>query len=105
VDLREVHAGAGSCQDLWTCGESSPHWSRFSGRTCELTGDPHWSSLFLKDSTLWKEHTLEQFMKNCSLWDRLTLEKFMENCLPCEGPHTGTGEGCEDEGAAETCDD
>jgi len=44
-------------------------------------------------------------MKNCSLWDRLTLEKFMENCLPCEGPHTGTGEGCEDEGAAETCDD
>jgi len=29
--------------------ERSPHWSRFAGRTCDPTGDPRWSSLFLKD--------------------------------------------------------
>jgi len=28
--------------------------SRCAGRTCDPTGDPHWSSLFLKDSTLWE---------------------------------------------------
>jgi len=35
----------------------------------------------------------------------LTLENFVENCLPWEGPHTGEGEECEEEGAVETmCD-
>jgi len=30
----------------------------------------------------------------------------MENCLPWEGPHTGVGAVCEEEGAAETtCDE
>ena len=28
------------------------------GRTCDPTGDPHWSSLFLKDCTLWEASTL-----------------------------------------------
>ena len=36
-------------------------------------------------------------MKNCSLWEGPTLE----DCLPWEGPHTGAGEECEKEGAAE----
>jgi len=39
-------------------------------------GDQRWSSLFLKDCTLWEGPTLEQFMENCSLW---------------EGPHAGAG--------------
>ncbi|GAB0208729.1 zinc finger and BTB domain-containing protein 5 [Grus japonensis] len=78
----KAHAGAGSWQDLWTCGERSPHWSRFGGRTCDLVGDPRWSSLFLKVCTLWKRPTLEQFVKNCSPWEGLTLEKFVEDCLP-----------------------
>ncbi|CAN0084984.1 unnamed protein product, partial [Bubo scandiacus] len=30
-----------------TCGEGSPHCSRFAGRTCDPVGDPCWSSLFL----------------------------------------------------------
>jgi len=59
-------------------------------------GDPHWSSLFLKDYTLWEGLTLRQFVKSCSLWEGLTLEKFMEDCLPCKGPHTGAGEECEE---------
>jgi len=49
------------------------HWSRFAGRTCDPMGDPRWSSLFLKD---------------CTLWAGLTLEKFMEDC-----PHTGWSRG------------
>ncbi|GAB0209503.1 AN1-type zinc finger protein 5-like [Grus japonensis] len=58
----------------------SPCWSRFAGRTCDPMGEtPCWSSLFLKDCTLWKGHTLQQ---NCSLWEGLRLEKFMEDCLP-----------------------
>ena len=57
-------------------------------------GDPHWSSLFLKDCTLWKGPMLEQLMKNCSLWEE--SENFMEDCLLWEGPHAGAGEECEE---------
>jgi len=32
----------------------SPRWSRFAGRACDPVGDPHWSSLFLKDCTSWE---------------------------------------------------
>ena len=92
----EAHTAAGSWQDLWTRGETSPRWSRFAGRTCDPVGDPRWSSLFLKDCTPWKGPMLEQFMKKCSLWEGLTLEKFMEDCLPWEGPHAGAGEECEE---------
>ncbi|GAB0185470.1 zinc finger and BTB domain-containing protein 5 [Grus japonensis] len=89
-----------------TCGERSPHWSRFAGRTCDLM-DPRWSSLFLKVCTPWKGPTLEQFMKNCSPWEGLTLEKLVEDCLPWEGPYAGAGKSVrspppEEEGAAET---
>ena len=76
-----ARAGAGSCQDLWPHGESSPHWSRFAGRPCDPVGDPCWSSLLLKDCTLWEGPTLGQFVKSCSLWDR---------------PHAGAGAECED---------
>jgi len=59
-------------------------------------GDPRWSSLFLKDRSLWKgpmqRHvvksctpwkgpTLGQFVKSYSPWEGLTLEKSEENCL------------------------
>ena len=81
VTLWEAHAGAWSWQDLWIPGERSPRWSRFSGRTCDPMGDPHWSSLCLKNCSPWEGPTLEKFMKNCHLW---------------EGPHTGAGEECEE---------
>ena len=92
----EACAGAGSWQDLRPRGERSPRWSRFAGRTCNPTGDPCWSSLFLKDCTPWMGPMLEQFVKNCSPWEGLTLEKFVEDCLPWEGPHAGAGEECEE---------
>jgi len=57
-------AGAGSWQDLWTCGARTPQWSRFVGGTCDPVGDPHWSSLFLKDCTPWEGLTLEQLVEN-----------------------------------------
>jgi len=76
-----ARTGAGSCQDLRTRGERSPHQSRFAGRACDPTGDPRWSSLFLKDCTSSEGPTLGQFVKNCSLWEGLMLEKFVENCL------------------------
>ncbi|GAB0186374.1 EH domain-containing protein 4 [Grus japonensis] len=81
----EASAGAGSWQDLWPCGQRSPRWSRFAGRTCDPVGDPCWSSLLLKVCTPWKGPMLEQLMKNCSPWEGLKLEKFMEDCLPWEG--------------------
>jgi len=74
-------AGAGSCQDLWTWGERSPCQSRFAGRACDPVGDPHWSSLFLKDCNPQKGPTLGQFVKSCSPWEGLMLEKFVENCV------------------------
>jgi len=70
-----VGAGAGSCQDLQTRRERSPRRSRFAGRACDPMGDPHWSSLFLKDCTSWKGPTLGQFVKSCSPWEGLTLEQ------------------------------
>jgi len=76
-----AHAGVGSCQDLWTHRDRSPHYNRFAGRTCGATGDPCWSSLFLKDCTPCEGPTLGQFVKSCTLWEGPTLEKFVENCL------------------------
>jgi len=70
-----ARAGAGSWQELWPRGERSPCWSRFAGRACDPVGDPSWSSLFLKDCTLWEGPMLGHFMKNCSLWEGLTLEQ------------------------------
>ena len=29
-------------------------------------------------------------------WEGLTLDKFMEDCLPWKGPHSETGEECEE---------
>jgi len=69
-------------------------------------GDPHWSSLFLKDCTPWVGPTLGQFMENYSPGEGLVLENFVEDCLPRVGPHAGAGEECEEKGAAETmCDE
>jgi len=82
VTLWGAHTGAGSSQNLLTRGDRSPCWSRFAGRACDPTGDPPWSSLFLKDCTPWEEPTLGQFMKSCSPLEEFTLEKFVENCLP-----------------------
>jgi len=76
-----------------TCGptESCLRWSRFAGRTCDPVGDPHWSSLFLKD---------------CTLWEGPMLERFMDDCLQWMRPHSPLLLQCEEEGAAETtCDE
>jgi len=48
-----AHTGADNWQELQSV-ERSPCQSRFSGRTCDPMGDPHWSSQFLKDSASWK---------------------------------------------------
>jgi len=60
VTLWRAHTGAGSWQDLWPHEERSPRRSRFAGRACDPVGDPHWSSLFLKDCTPWEAPTLGQ---------------------------------------------
>ncbi|PKU44323.1 suppression of tumorigenicity 5 protein isoform x4 [Limosa lapponica baueri] len=94
-----AHTGAGSWQELWPV-ERSPHWSRFSGRTYDPLGDAHWSSLFLKDCTPWKELVLEQFM-NCTLWEGPMLENFMKDCILWMGIHAGAEEECEEEEVTE----
>ena len=58
--------------------------------------DPCWSSLFLKDCSLWEGPALKQFMKNCIPWEGLTLEQFMEDWILREGPHTGARAECEE---------
>ncbi|TRZ18074.1 hypothetical protein HGM15179_009029 [Zosterops borbonicus] len=77
-------------------GKSSPHWSRFAGRTFDPMEDPRWSSLFLRNCTPWKGHMLEQFVKKCSSWEELILEKFMEDYCLWERSHGGAGEDYED---------
>jgi len=99
-------AGAGSWQDLWPHGERSPCWSRFADRACDPVGDPRWSSLFLKDSTLWEGPTLGQFVKRCSAWEGPTLEHFVEDCLSPVGETPCWSRGSEEslpeeEGAAD----
>jgi len=101
----ETRTGSSSFQDLWIHGDRSPCWSRFAGRTGDPVGDPCWSSLLLKDCTMWKGPMLEQFMKNYHLWEELTLEKFLENCLPWVRPHTEAVKESKEEGVAESmCD-
>jgi len=72
-----ARTGEGSCQDLQTCGERIPCWSG----ACDPVADPRWSSLFLKDCTLWKGPTLKQLMKSCSPMGRSHVGEFVENCL------------------------
>jgi len=59
----QVDTPEGVCDPM----ERRPHWSSISGRTCEPVGDPCWSSLLLKDCTLWRGPMLEQFVKDFSL--------------------------------------
>ena len=103
VTLWKACTGAGSWQDLWTHGVRGPHaGAGFTGRTC----DPCWSSLFLKDCTLWKGPMVEQFIKNCSPWEAPMLEQFVENYLLWVEPHAGAGEESEQEREAEAvCDE
>jgi len=70
--------------------------TRFAGRTCDPKRDPRWSSLFLKDCTLWKGPTLGQFVKSCSPWEGLMFKKSMEDCLLWEVPQAGAEEECEE---------
>lgn len=82
------------------------HQSRFSYRAWEPSKDPHWNSLFLKDSTPWKEPMLAWFMKNNIPWEEFTLVKFVENSLPWVGCHAGAEKGCEyEEAAKKMCDE
>ncbi|OPJ66951.1 hypothetical protein AV530_016904 [Patagioenas fasciata monilis] len=75
----EVHSGADIQPAIYAKSEleqtpdrtvdpmkRSSCWRRLSGRICNTTGDPCWSSLFLKDWTLWKGTMLEQFVEE--LW-------------------------------------
>lgn len=72
---------------------------------CDPGESPHWSSLCLKDSTLWEGPTLKEFKKNHNSWEGLSLEKFVEDCLTWERPHAVAGEVCGEEGEAEKmCD-
>ncbi|PKU29546.1 neurexin-3-hypothetical protein [Limosa lapponica baueri] len=90
------------------CGlmERGPRWSRFADMTSDPTGDPCWSSFFMKGCTPWKGPMLEQFVENCSLWEGPMLQKFVEDCLPWMGAHVGAREQCEEEGTVEiTCDE
>jgi len=81
VTLWGTRAGASSCQDLRTHGKRRPDRNRFAGRACDLSGDPRYSSLFLKDCTPWEGPTLELFVKSGSPWEGLMLEKFVQDCL------------------------
>lgn len=48
-----------------TCGEELMQEHLF-WQELKPMGNPHWSSLFLKDCAPWEGPMLEQFMKNCS---------------------------------------
>ncbi|GAB0207963.1 hypothetical protein GRJ2_003262000 [Grus japonensis] len=114
VMLEQVNVPKGGCNLAETL-----HWSRLLAGSVDPwrgahagagllsgpvtpTGDPCWSSPFLKDCTPWKGPTLEQFFtKNCSPWEGPMLEKFVEDCLLWVGPHTGAREECEEEVLAE----
>jgi len=85
VTLWGARAGAGSCQDLQTCGERSLWQSRFAGRACDPMGDSRWSSLFLKDCTQWKGPMLGQFVKSCSPWERTHIGKVCGELSPMTG--------------------
>lgn len=90
VILWRAHSGVRSCQKLQPMGRSSC-WSRFSGRTCDPAGVPHWISPFLKDCTPQKGPTMEQFMKNCSPWEEQHWTSVWSSLL-WAGSYTGPGE-------------
>lgn len=61
--LWEACAGGCSWQDLWIMERAAQaEWSMSAARTCDPTGNPRWSSLFLKDCTLCMGPVLEQWV-------------------------------------------
>ncbi|KAF4799491.1 Follistatin-related protein 4 [Turdus rufiventris] len=60
--------------------------------TINTMRDPRWSSLFLKDCTIWKGLMLEQLMRNYIPWEELMLEQFMVDCLLWERKKVGTNQ-------------
>ena len=56
VTLRRTHAGAGSWQDLWPCGERSPGWSRFAGRTCDPVEGTHAGAVLWRTAAMGRPH-------------------------------------------------
>jgi len=104
VTLWGAHTGAGSCQDLWAHGERSPHRSRFADRACGPVGDPCWTSLFLKDCTLWKGRAAAHGKDSSSrsLWRSVSHERD----LMLEQGQSVRSLPPKEEGAAETrCDE
>lgn len=88
--------------------ERSPCWSKFVGRTCDSTGDPHWSSLFQKHCTLWKGTYARTGYEKLQSGAGLILEKIEGDCLLWERCHAGASIRIpfpEEEAAAETCDE
>lgn len=71
VTPQEVHARAGSWQELWLHGERSPPWSRFAAGTCHPIGDPYWSRLLLKECLKFKglHNRAEEECEELSLWE------------------------------------
>ncbi|GAB0192656.1 zinc finger and BTB domain-containing protein 5 [Grus japonensis] len=78
-------AGGDALQEAAARGEE-PMQEQVFWQDLLPVGDPCWSSLFLKDCTLWEECMLEQFVKDGVLW---------------EGSHTGVEEQHEEEVVAE----
>ncbi|GAB0178075.1 EH domain-containing protein 4 [Grus japonensis] len=99
--LEQMYAPKGGCDTV-----ENPYWSRLLTRPVDPWREeptpeqvcwqdpmvePRWSSLFLRDSTL---------------WEGPMLDKFVENCLPWVGPHAEAGDKCDKEGVAKTmCDE
>lgn len=56
VTMWEARTGGGSWQDLQAHGERDPHWSWFTGRTCDPRGDPccnSWRTASHRRDPLW----------------------------------------------------
>lgn len=64
VNLWESCTGTDCMKDLWNCVERSPQQTTLASRTSNSVESPPWSSLLLKDCTLWKGLMLEQSVKS-----------------------------------------
>lgn len=81
---------------LWSYGK--PMEDQAPGGTCEPVGNPCWSSLDLKNCTLWKGAMLETILKNCSsVGEGYVLDTFVRDCLLWVGLHNAAGEDIEKE--------
>ncbi|KAK4824529.1 hypothetical protein QYF61_016109 [Mycteria americana] len=96
------HVGASGCALKEAAAHGDPIQEQAPGRSCGPRRRVHAGACFLAGPVACGGPMREQFVpEGLYSVEGPMLEQLVKKCIPWEGPHTGVGEQCYEEGAAE----